>query len=59
MDLADLQQKRRALGQTAYQARAKSVIKSAAAQRVAKNFAKRLRKTCQEVVDRKGAASDA
>ena len=59
MDLADLKKKRKALGQTAYQARAKSVINSMAAQRVAKNFAKRLRKTCKEVVQRKGAASDA
>ena len=59
MDLADLRKKRKPLGKVAYHARLKSVLNSVAAQKVAKNFANRLRKTCREVVDRKGAASDA
>ena len=59
MDLADLRKKRKPLGKVAYHARLKAVINSVAAQKVAKKFANRLRKTCREVVDRKGAASDA
>ena len=59
MDLADMRKKRKALGKTGYTARIKGVISSNKAQTVAKNFAKRLRKTCQQVVLRKGAASDA
>ena len=59
MDLADLRKKRKPLGKVAYHARLKSVLNSVAAQKVAKNFANRLRKTCREVVERKGAASDA
>ena len=58
MDLADLRLKRRPLGKLAYTTRVKKVIKSQKAQEVAKNYAKRLRKTCQQVVDRKGAAAD-
>lgn len=59
MDLGDMRKKRKALGKTAYTARVKAVIASGKAQTVAKNFAKRLRKTCQQVVLRGGAASDA
>ena len=58
MDLADLRLKRRPLGKLAYTTRVKKVIKSQKAQEVARNYAKRLRKTCQQVVDRKGAAAD-
>ena len=58
MDLADLHQKRRPLGKTAYTMRVKGVIKSQKAQTVAKNFAGRLRKACKQVVDRGGAAAD-
>ena len=58
MDLADLRLKRRPLGKLAYTTRVKNVIKSQKAQSVAKNFAKRFRKACQQVVDRKGAAAD-
>ena len=54
-----MRKKRKALGKTAYTARIKAVIASSKAQTVAKNFAKRLRKTCQQVVLRGGAASDA
>ena len=59
MDLADLRKKRKPLSKFAYQSRVKSVMNSVAAQTVAVNYAKRLRKTCKEVVKRKGAASDA
>ena len=58
MDLADMQKKRRPLGKSAYISRVKSVIRTQKAQTVAKNCAKRFRTACQQVVDRKGAASD-
>ena len=58
MDLADLRAKRRPLGKAAYVARVKSVIKTQKAQAVAKNFAKRLRAACEQVVSRRGAAAD-
>ena len=58
LDLNDMRKKRKPLGKTAYTARVKSVMKSQKAQAVAKSFAGRLRKTCQEVVDRKGCAAD-
>ncbi len=58
MDLADLRKKRRPLGKLAYTLRVKSVVKSQKAQTVAKNFAGRLRKACQQVIKRKGAAAD-
>ena len=50
--------KRRPLGKLAYTMRVKSVIKSQKAQTVAKNFAGRLRKACQQVIKRKGAAAN-
>ena len=59
MDLADLRKERKPFSKFAYQSRVKSILISAAAQKVAINYAKRLRKTCKEVLDRKGAASDA
>ena len=58
MDLADLRKKRRPLGKAAYTQRVKRVIKSQKAQTVAKNFANRFRKACQQVVDWHGAAAD-
>lgn len=58
MDLADLRRKRAPLGKFAYTARVKGVIKSNKAQETAKNYAKRFRKACQQVVDRSGAAAD-
>ena len=58
MDLADLRKKRRPLGKTAYMSRVRSVMKTQKAQTVAKGFAKRFRKACQQVVERKGAAAD-
>ena len=58
MDLADLRAKRRALGKTAYVQRVKCVIRSQKAQAVAKKCASKFRKTCKQVVDRGGAATD-
>ena len=58
MDLADLHKKRRPLGKPAYTQRVKSVIRTQKAQSAAKNCASQFRKACQQVVDRKGAASD-
>ena len=58
MDLADMRKKRRPLGKAAYTARAKGVMRSQRAQAVAVKWAGRLRKACQEVVARKGAAAD-
>ena len=54
-----LRKERKPFSKFAYQSRVKSVLNSAAAQKVAVNYAKRLRKTCKEVVKRKGAAGDA
>ena len=58
MDLADLRAKRRPMDKTAYTMRVKSVIRTQKAQAVAKSHAARLRKTCKQVVARKGAAAD-
>ena len=58
MDLADLHKKRRPLGKPAYILRVKSVTRTQKAQSVGKNCALQVRKACQQVVDRKGAASD-
>ena len=54
-DLADLVNKRPVLGKMAYKRRIEAVVKSARAQRVAKNYANGLRKVCQEVIKKKGA----
>ena len=58
MDLEDLRKKRPTLDKAAYTARVKSVMRSQRAQTVAKRYAAKFRKTCQQVVDRKGAAAD-
>ena len=58
LDLHDLRMKRKPLSKTAYTARVKTVIKSQKAQAVASSYAGRFRKTCQQVVDRKGGAAD-
>ena len=58
MDMADMRKKRRPLGKTADTVRVKSVMRSQRAHTVAKGFAKTLRKTCKQVVYRKGAAAD-
>ena len=57
LDLADAVAKRPVLGKTAYKARVQRVVKGQKAQRVAANCAISLRKTCREVVLKKGAAS--
>ena len=48
----------RPMGKTAYTRRVKDVLGSQKAQTVAKNFAKRFRTACKEVVSRRGAADD-
>lgn len=58
MDLADMRKKRRPMGKTAYTARVKSVMRSQKAQAVAKKMAGRMRKSCQQVNARRGAAAD-
>ena len=57
MDLADLNRKRVPLGKTAYVARVRAVCRSQKAKLVASNCTKSLRKTCLEVIKKKGAAS--
>lgn len=57
LDLCDLRNKRKPLGKTAYVARVRSVCRSAKAKTVASNCAKSLRKTCLEVLKKKGAAT--
>ena len=57
LDLEDLRQKRRPLAKTAYVARVRSVCRSAKAQTVAGNCAKSLRKTCLQVIEKRGAGS--
>ena len=56
-DLADLRMKRPPLGKTAYIQRVKTLFRSAKAQGVAKNLARRFRKTCKEVLEKKGGAA--
>ena len=46
------------MGKTAYAKRVENVIGTQKAQTVAKNFARRLRAACKEVVSRRGAADD-
>ena len=58
MDLADVRKKRQPLGKTAYTTRVKSIVRTQRAQTVAKGFAKRFRKSCKQVVARKGAGAD-
>ena len=58
MDLGDLRKKPAPLDKAAYTARVKSIMRSQKAQAVAKKYAAKFRKTCQQVVARKGAAAD-
>ena len=55
-DLADLRQGRPALGKSAYRVRVKAFLKTKKAQTVAKSIFATLKKKCQEVIDKKGAA---
>ena len=57
LDLEDLRTGRPPMGKTAYKARVKAVLKSKKAQAVAKAKFHNLKKVCQEVVQKKGAAS--
>ena len=56
-DRADLKAKRPPLTKTAFRARVAAICKTKHAQKVAKNFAKVLRKVCTAVVAKRGAAS--
>ena len=58
MDLEDLRQKRDVLSKPEYLLRVKRVLQTQKAQDVAKSYAKRFRKPCQQVADRHGAAAD-
>ena len=58
-DLADLVLKRPALTKAGYTKRVKSVLRSRVSQRVAKNCAIGLKRVCQEVIAKKGAATSA
>ena len=55
-DLADLQKKRAPLGQTAFKARVRSVLRAKKTQTVAGNFAKDLLRVCRAVKKAKGHA---
>ena len=57
MDLADLKAKRRPVQRTALKARVRSIVASGSAKLVAKNYAFGLRKVCEEVRRKKGAAT--
>lgn len=56
-DLEDLRKGRPVIGKTAYRVRVKAILRSKAAQNVAKAKFNRLKKVCQEVFLKKGAAS--
>ena len=58
-DLADLVLKRPALTKAGYTERVKSVLRSRVSQHVAKRCALGLKKVCQEVIAKKGAATSA
>jgi hypothetical protein len=57
LDLQDRSKKKRPLSKSAYAARVRSLCGSQRAQRVASNFAKGLKRVCNEVIAKKGAAS--
>ena len=57
MDLADLKAKRPPIQKLALKARVKALLKTRKARMVAKNTMLSLRKTCREVILKKGAAS--
>jgi hypothetical protein len=57
LDLQDLSKKKRPLSKSAYAVRVRSLCGSQKAQRVASNFAKGLKRVCNEVIAKKGAAS--
>ena len=57
MDLKDAMAKRPVLGKMAYRERLRRVVKSVKARTVAINTLASLRKTCKEVIKKKGAAT--
>ena len=57
LDLKDATARKKPLGKMGYQQRVRAVLSTKAATRVAKNIAGSLRKTCQEVIKKKGAAT--
>jgi hypothetical protein len=57
LDLQDLSKKKRPLSKSAYAVRVRSLCRSQQAQRVASNFANGLKRVCNEVIAKKGAAS--
>ena len=57
LDLKDALAKRRPLSKIAYKQRVRAVCSTQTAQKVARNIANSLRKTCREVVQKKGAAT--
>ena len=57
MDLADLRARRPPLSKAAYVRRVQGVLRSRRAQAVASRFAGSLRKTCEAVAARGGAAA--
>ena len=57
MDLADLTVKRAPIARAALKARVRSLVRSQHAKRVTKNYMWGLRKTCLEVIKKRGAAT--
>ena len=57
MDLADAVAQRPLLGKTAYKLRVRRLVRSRSFQRIAANVAMGLKKTCKEVIRKRGAAA--
>ena len=57
MDLKDALANQPVLGKTAYRERVRRVMKSAKASRIAARTLQSLRKSCREVIKKKGAAT--
>ena len=57
MDLADLKAGRQPIQRTAFKARVRNLMHTNKAKLVAKNYMASLKKTCKEVILRKGAAT--
>ena len=57
MDLADAVAQRPVLGKTAYKLRVRRVVQARSFQRIAANIALGLKKTCKEVIRKRGAAA--
>ena len=57
MDLADAVAQRPLLGKTTYKLRVRRLVRSCSFQRIAANVALGLKKTCKEVMLKRGAAA--